>query len=148
MPPLPYTEISTKRVSRGTNVNATTPIYANRVCGHAPSTATIGDAVDLISVSGAAKMAGIAPKAIAVGGTGDLHTEGVHPVESDGSATIAVGDLLTVNVTAGAATEGRVLKAIPGAGTNAFIVGKAMTSAAATAGAIVMCDIKFSVLQG
>jgi predicted RecA/RadA family phage recombinase len=144
--PLEYTEISTKTISRGTNVNATTALTARRVVGFTTS-ATHGDPVDLISVTGAAKAKGVALKNIAVGDTGDIATEGVVPVESDGTATIAAGDMLTVNVTAGA-TEGRVLKAIPGTGVNSFIVGKAHTPAAATAGAVLMMEIRLSVMQG
>lgn len=145
--PLEYTEISKARISRGLNVNATTTIPARRCCGFGVPSATVGDPVDIMSVAGAAKFKGVTAKAIAPGEVGDVHTEGVVPVESDGSGTIAAGALLTVNVTAGA-TEGRVLTAAPATGVNAFIVGKAVTAAAATAGAVVMMDIRPSVMQG
>jgi hypothetical protein len=144
--PLEYTEISKKRISRGTNVNVAT-IPARRCVGFGVPSATVGDPIDIMSVATAAKFKGITAKSIASGECGDVHTEGVVPVESDGSGTIAAGQWLTVNVTAGA-TEGRVFVAAPSAGANAQIIGKAMSAAAAVAGAVVMVDLNPSVMQG
>lgn len=142
-----FTEISTKTIRSGTNVNGSaTALPAYRVVGHSTSS-VYGDPVDLLSVTGASKLAGVTSHEIAVGETGDLHTEGVVPIESDGTGAIAAGDDLTVNVTAGA-TDGRVKKAAPGSGVNAFLVGKARTAAAATAGLKVMVELNFSVMQG
>lgn len=144
MPPLPYTEISRSRISRGTNVNgSSTTIPAKRFVGYGTPSATTEHPIDLLSVTGAAKIKGLTQKAIAAGETGDVYTEGVLPAESDGSATIAAGDWLTVD-----AATGRVKTAAPAAGVNAQIVGKAVTAAAATAGAIVQCELRLSVMQG
>jgi hypothetical protein len=114
--PLKYTEISNKRVSRGTNVNAAT-IPANRVVGFGTSS-THGDPIDILSVAGAAKIKGVTDHAIAPGETGDIFVEGVVPIESDGSGVIAAGDDVTPNLVAGA-NEGQVKKAAPASGVNA-----------------------------
>jgi hypothetical protein len=145
--PLPYTEISTKTISRGTNANASVTLPAYRVVGYGTVSATNGDPIDRLSVTGLSKIKGVTAKAIAPGETGDVHTEGVVPVESTGAGVIAAGQYLTASATADA-TEGRVAVAAPAAGANAFIVGKATTDAPATAGAIVMMQILPSVMQG
>lgn len=142
--PLPYTEISRSRISRGTNVNgSSTTIPAKRFVGCGTPSATTEHPIDLLSVTGASKIKGVTQKAIAVNETGDVYTEGVVPVESDGSGTIAAGDFLTVD-----AATGRVKTAAPATGVNAFIIGKAHSAAAATAGAIVQVELRLSVLQG
>lgn len=140
---LQYTRLQNKHVKSGTNVNgSSTTIPANRVVGH--STSTVHDhPIDLLSVTGATKIAGVTSHAIEAGKTGDVHSEGVVPVESDGSGTIAAGQDLTVDT-----ATGRVKVAAPAAGANAYLVGKAQSAAAATAGAIVMVELNFSVMQG
>lgn len=140
-----YTEISAARVSRGNNVNVAT-IPANR-CVASAGTQSNPDAIDLIVSGNVAKFKGVTAHTIAPGDTGDVHDEGVVPVESDGSAIINPGVALTANTTAGA-TQGRVLPAAPGAGVNSVIVGYAETYAPATAGAIVMMRVNRSMLQG
>jgi hypothetical protein len=93
--------------------------------------------------STAARAFGVTQAAIAVGTVGDVVVEGTVPCESDGSATIAAGDLLTFDN-----ATGRVKTAAPAAAANAHIIGQAETAAAATAGAVVMVRIARSVLQG
>jgi hypothetical protein len=93
--------------------------------------------------STAARAFGVTLAAIAVGTVGDVVVEGTVPVESDGTATIAAGDLLTFDN-----ATGRVKTAAPAAGANAHIIGQAQTAAPATAGAVVMVRIARSVLQG
>lgn len=93
--------------------------------------------------STAARAFGVTLAAIPVGVVGDVATEGTVPCESDGSATIAAGDLLTFDN-----ATGRVKTAAPAAASNAHIIGQAETAAAATAGAVVMVGIKRSVMQG
>lgn len=142
--PLQYTENSTKRIGRGTNVNAAA-IPANRVVGFGVPTASIGDPID--TLSNRPKYKGVTSHAIAPNATGDVHTEGVVPIESDGTGAIAAGDYLTASAVADA-TEGRVKTAAPGAGVNADIIGRAVTAATAVAGNIVMCELAVQKIQG
>jgi len=142
--PMQYTENSTKQISRGTNVNAAA-IPAARVVGFGVPSASVGDPID--TLSNRPKYKGITSHAIAPNAVGDVYEEGIVPVESDGSGTIAAGDKLTASAVADA-TEGRVKTAAPGAGVNADIIGTAETAATATAGAIVMCRIAIQRIQG
>lgn len=126
----------------GTNVHASYTIPEARVCGFGVST-SYGDPINRLSVSGAAKLKGITKRAIAPGATGDVCTDGVEEVESDGSGTIERGDRLAAR-TAADATEGRVysLRADPPtAGTVVHIVGIAEDPAPATAGYRVRCKL-------
>lgn len=95
------------------------------------------------NATGAARAFGITLAAMSVGAVGDVAVEGTVVAESDGTATIAAGDLLTFDN-----ATGRVKTAAPAAGVNAHIIGQAETAAAATAGAVVMVRIARSVLQG
>ncbi len=136
-----YEEISTARISRGTNVNAST-LPANRVVGYATS-ATYGDAIDALSVVTAAKMKGVTRKAIAAGETGDVVDEpGAVVVVETTAVAVAVGDKLTVD-----AATGKVLTAAPGAGVNAEIIGQAESAIGAAGGLITMRITRFT-LQG
>lgn len=99
--------------------------------------------VDLPAGSTAARAFGVTMQAIAVDKVGDVAVDGTLPVESDGTAVIAAGDLLTFDN-----TTGRVRTAAPAAGVNAHIIGQAETAAAATAGAVLMVRIARTVLQG
>jgi hypothetical protein len=139
-----YTEISRKHIGRGRNVNVAA-IPAKRVVGFSPQTAGNDDNINLLSVT--PKYKGITSHAIAPGEVGDVHCEGIVPVESDGTGAIAPGDRLTASAVADA-TLGRVKTAAPGAGANADLIGIAETNADATAGAIVMCRIQIGVMQG
>lgn len=136
-----YEEISYKRISRGTNVNASS-LPANRVVGYATSS-TYGDAVDALSVVGAAKIKGVTRKAIASGETGDIIDEpGAVVVVETTAAAVAVGDKLTVD-----AATGKVVTAAPATGVNAELVGFAETAIGSSGGLICM-RFERSTMQG
>lgn len=84
----------------GTNVNGTYTIPEARVCGYAAST-TAANPVDRVSLTGAARLKGVTVRAIAPGKTHDVCVGGVREVDTDGTAPVARGDRLAVNVTAG-----------------------------------------------
>lgn len=138
---LEYTELSGKKISRGHNVNVAA-LPAKRVVGYA-SNAASQDAIDAVSVTGLAKLAGITLSAIASGETGDLAAEDgiVVPVEKT-AAIITRGDKLTVEL-----ATGKVLTAAPGVGVNAEIIGSAENTVDAAA-AHVMCRIHRFTMQG
>jgi hypothetical protein len=136
-----YEEISYARISRGTNVNAST-LPAKRVVGFATN-ATYGDAVDALSVVGVAKAKGVTRAAIAPGETGDIVDEpGACVVVETTAAAVAVGQPLTAE-----ASTGKVVVAAPAAGANAEIVGWAQTAVGASGGDIVMRFERFT-MQG
>ena len=136
-----YEELSTHRISRGTNVNAGT-LPANRVVGYATS-ATYGDAIDALSVVGVAKIKGVTRKAIASGETGDIIDEdGAVVVIETTAAAVAVGDKLTPEV-----ATGKVLTAAPAAGANAEIVAIAESAIGASGGLITARWTRFT-MQG
>lgn len=145
MATLEYTQIDACDIHAGTN-RGSAALPKRRVVGLTalPGTSIAGEIpLDALSVTGAAKAYGVTLNEIAVGKTGDVVVEGVVPIESDGSGTIAIGDLLTVD-----AATGRVKTAAPAAGANAHIVGQAHSAAAATAGAVLQMRIARSVMQG
>jgi len=136
-----YEEISYKRISRGTNVNASS-LPANRVVGYATS-ATYGDAVDALSVVGVDKIKGVTRKAIASGETGDIIDDpGAVVVVETTAAAVAVGQPLTVE-----SSTGKVVVAAPAAGANAQIVGFA-ESAIGSSGGLITMRFERSVMQG
>ena len=150
--PLPYTEISGKRVGRGTNVGAAT-IEPMLVVGFSPNTATgFDDPIDTLSVATAAHMKGVTTHPIDPGTTGDVHSEGVLPVQSDGTGPIAKGDWLSAVQGAGP-TVGMVFT-VPAPATGAvgglapitYYVGQAQSDAPAVVGAIVMVDLHLGVM--
>lgn len=140
-----YTEIAQARLSRGNNSDVA--VLPKRRVVAAAGTLTNPDALNLLVAGNVTKMVGVTANDIAVAATGDLYDDGVVPVESDGSAIINPGDMLTANTTAGS-VQGCVLKAIPGAGVNAHIIGQATTYAPATANTVIMMRIVRSVMQG
>lgn len=141
-----FTEVFNKTVSRGRNVNAS-QIPAMRVVSHATD-ATYEDAIDTCASVGAlTRLAGVTAKAIDPGRVGDLHTEGVRPVESTGGA-IAVGDRVAVEQSTGRVYS--VATTAPSAGANVWLFGIAKTAVAGSspAGTVVMVDIHFAPYQG
>jgi hypothetical protein len=132
-----YEEISTHRISRGTNVNAGT-LPANRVVGYATSS-TYGDAIDALSVVTNAKAKGVTRKAIAPGETGDVVDEdGAVVIVETTAAAVAVGDPLMPE-----ASTGKVLIATAAAGTNFEVIGYAETAIGASGGLISMRITRF-----
>ncbi len=89
----------------GTNVNAAATLPEARAVGYGTST-RFAAPIDRLSVSGAAKLKGVTRRPILPGQTGDVGTEGIHEVETDGTGTVERGDRLAVNVAADA-NEGR-----------------------------------------
>ena len=141
-----YWELNGKRISRGQNSEASATIPARRVVAAAGGSST-EDQIALLVSGNVAKMYGVTGADILAGKWGDVYTEGVVPVESDGSGAISPGQLLTASTVADA-TQGRVAVAAPSAGANAHLIGVAESYAPATAGFIVMVRISRSVMQG
>lgn len=142
-----HTEVFNKTVSRGRNIHASVAIAAKRVVSHATS-ATYEDAIDTTAnVAALTRLAGVTAKAIDAGRVGDVHTEGVVPVESTG------GEILVGHRVAVEQSTGRVYSAVttaPGAGANVWLCGIAKTyvAAASAAGTVVMIDLHFAPFQG
>lgn len=134
-------ETAGKRISSGLNINVAT-LPAQRVVGYATS-ALSSDAIDALSVVGAAKIKGVTLNAIPTGEVGDVACEDgtVVPIDTT-AAAVAVGDKLTVE-----AATGKVLTAAPAAGVNAEIVGVA-ESAVGGAGGVVMARLHRFTMQG
>lgn len=142
-----FTENSTKPVSRGRNIHASVAIAAKRVVSHATD-ATYEDAIDTCANVGAlTRLAGVTSKAIAAGRVGDVHTEGVHPVESTGDE-ILVGHRVAVEESTGRVYS--VVTTAPSTGANVWLFGIAKTKVAASsaAGTVVMVDIHMAPYQG
>lgn len=141
-----FTETSTKTVSRGRNVGGST-LPAKRIVSHTTN-ATYEDAIDsCANVSATNRIAGVTSHAIESGRVGDVHTEGVHPVESTGDE-ILVGHRCAVEQSTGRVYS--IVTTAPSAGANVNIVGIAKTKVAASsaAGTVVMLEIAFSSHQG
>lgn len=142
-----FTETSNKTISRGRNVHASVAIAAKRVVSHTTH-ADYEDAIDTTANVGAlTRLAGVTAKAIDAGRVGDIHTEGVVPIESTG------GEILVGHDCAVEQSTGRVYSIVttaPSGGTNVFTVGKAKTkvAAASAAGTVVMVDFKLGSHQG
>lgn len=130
-----FRQLSGESIASGTNAsNATLP--AKRFVAYGSG---IGE-IDSIATVGADKTQGITLHDIEPGRTGDVAIEGVVPLESDGTAPIARGDLLVP------AENGRAKTAT---GENPLVTfAIAETDAAAVAGAIVMVRIERSVYMG
>lgn len=134
-------ETAGKHISSGLNINGAT-LPAQRVVGYATS-ALSSDAIDALSVVGAAKIKGVTLNAIASGDVGDVACEDgiVVPIDTT-AAAVAVGDKLTVDT-----ATGKVLTAAPAAGVNAEIVGVAESSVS-IAGGVVMARLRRFTMQG
>lgn len=128
-----FTEICNKAISRGNNVNSgEADIPAMRFCA-AAGDASNPDAIDLITAGTVAKMKGVTNHVIAFGKTGDVHEEGIVPVESAGLSTISPGQPISAHLTADS-NQGRAIVCTTGLECGGY----AETYAPATAGAIVM----------
>lgn len=141
-----FTEICNKTISRGRNVGGAA-IPAKRVVSHATD-ANYEDAIDTAAnVSSLTRLAGVTSHAIEPGRVGDLHTEGVVPIESTGGA-IAVGHRVAVEQSTGRVYS--IATTAPSTGTNVWLVGIAKTKVAGSspAGTVVMVDLHFATFQG
>lgn len=141
-----FTEISNKTISRGRNVGGST-IPAKRVVSHTTD-ASYEDAIDTTANVGAlTRIAGVTAKAIESGRVGDVHAEGVVPIESTG------GEILVGHDCAVEQSTGRVYSIVttaPSSGANVYTVGKAKTKVASgsAAGTVVMVDFNLGSHQG
>jgi len=141
-----YEESLTTRVGRGRNVGGAT-IPAKRFVSHTTD-ANYEDAIDTCAnVSSTARIAGVTSHAIESGRVGDVHSEGVRPVESTGDE-ILVGHRCAVEQSTGRVYS--IVTTAPSTGANVTVVGVAKTKVASgsTAGTVVMLEVGFSSHQG
>ena len=141
-----FEESLTSRVGRGRNVGGAT-IPAKRFVSHTTD-ASYEDAIDTCAnVSSTARLAGVTAHAIEAGRVGDVHSEGVRPVESTG-AEILVGHRCAVEQSTGRVYS--VVTTAPSTGDNVMTVGVAKTKVASgsAAGTVVMLEIHFDSVQG
>lgn len=112
-------------------------IRKNCLVGYGTQTVTGESAIDSLNVAGVGKIAGVLQHAVSDGDSIDLFTDGDLVLESDGTAAISAGQQVYAVAGASLAASGRVagLPGSPTGGTNYEIVGRALTPAAATAGA-------------
>lgn len=142
-----FTETSNKTISRGRNIHASVAIAAKRVVSHTTD-AAYEDAIDTTANVGAlTRLAGVTAKSIDPGRVGDLHTEGVVPIESTGGE-ILVGHRVAVEQSTGRVYS--IVTTAPSGGANVWLVGIAKTKVAASsaAGTVVMVDLHFAPYQG
>ena len=133
---------------------ASSTIRANCLVGTAAPVATGELAFDSLNVTGIAApmfpVLGAIQHSCAVGDQADIYTGGEVVLESDGTAVIAVGDLLQAVAGATLAASGRVAP-VPSplvAGVNYVTVGRARTAATNVAGTELVVDYHFEVIQG
>lgn len=137
-----------ERIKPGVNRSGST-LPTNKLVGYGTPDGN-EHAIDSLHTTGVGKIAGAIQHSVADDDAIDVFTDGDLVLESDGSGTISVGDQLYAVAGASLAAGGRV-KAMPGspvAGTNYEIVGRALTAAAATAGAQVVVRWERFTYQG
>lgn len=106
--------------------------------------------IDSLHTTGVRKFAGVIQHAVDDDGEVDVYTEGQVVVESDGTGVIAAGDEVIMVAGGSLGAGGRVAKlpSSPTSGTNYYIAGRAITGAAATAGAELVVDWSPLLMQG
>lgn len=125
-------------------------IRKNCLVGYGTADFTGDRPIDSLDVAGVGKIAGAIQAAVLDDAIVGVYRDGDVVLESDGSGTIAVGDRVYAVAGGSLAASGRV-KALPGSPTanaNYEIVGRALTAAAATAGAEVVVRLNFFTFQG
>lgn len=109
----------------------------NRIVGYGTQDVSGETALDSLHSAGVGAIAGAIQHAVADDDSIDLFTDGDLVLESDGTGAIAANKYVYAVAGGSLAAGGRVkqLPDSPTAGTNYEIVGRALTAAAATAGA-------------
>lgn len=107
-------------------------------------------ALDSLHTTGVRKFVGVIQHAIEDDAEGDVYLGGQLVVESDGTGAIAEGDEVVMVAGASLGAGGRVAKlpSSPTSGTNYYVAGRALTAAAATAGAELVVEWAPYVMQG
>lgn len=129
---MPPAESIAPMVNRGAGT-----IRKNCIVGYGTPGVTGERAIAGLNAAGTGKIAGAIQAAVDVGDAADVYTDGDLVLESDGTDVISVGDRVVAVAGASLAVSGRVA-ALPGSptgGTNYPVVGRALTAAAAVAGA-------------
>ena len=125
-------------------------IRANCLVGYGTPVNAGETPLESLDVTGVTEIAGVIQHAVNFSDTDDLFRDGDVVLESDGTAVINAGDRVIAVAGASLAVSGRV-KSLPGSptpGTNYEVVGRAMTSATAVAGAPVVVRLEFETYQG
>lgn len=107
-------------------------------------------ALDSLHTTGVRKYVGVLQHAVDDDGEVDVYTGGQLVLESDGTGVIAAGDEVVMVAGGSLGAGGRVAKlpSSPTTGTNYYIAGRAITGAAATAGAELTVEWAPYVMQG
>lgn len=125
-------------------------IRANAIVGFGTPTNTGEIAIDSLHTTGLVKFFGVLQNDVENGAECDVFQGGQLLVESDGSGIIAAGDTVIMVAGGSLAAGGRVarLPTSPTTGTNYYVAGRAITGAAAVAGAELYVEWAPYVMQG
>lgn len=138
-----------QKIRAGINRSGST-LRKNCIVGFGTPDNTGEFAIDSLHTTGVRKFVGVIQHAVADDGEVDVYTDGQLVVESDGTGVIAAGDEVIMVAGGSLGAGGRVAKLpdSPTQGTNYYIAGRAITGAAATAGAELVVEWAPLLMQG